>query len=707
MKTKVLISTLSLAMAALASDAYALETISGTVRSATTSQVLASIDLDVFDGNGTAVTITGGTTDASGNYTIVLPGPGTYIVRADPATTQPYGAVYYGGTPLKSQATPLVLLTGSAVTGIDFSLPDGFLVTGTVDSAGTGLADMDIDVFASNGEFLSAYPARTLLDGTYVVGALPAGTYFIRADPDITRPDQLFVRTYFGGTSDIASATPVVVGASNVSAVDITLPSGGTIQGTVTEAGTGVPLADLDLDVFDAIGNPVSVQARTAIDGTYEIGAMAPGVYLLRVDPTVAQGYARTYYPASATAGGAMGIDVFAGTRTMNVDFAIGVGGTLSGTIRLAADGTAIANVDTDLFDVNGNFMAGYTAKSDTVGAFQLGPMMPGTYFVRADPTVLQGLAEQFYAGKTDISFADPIAVTAGADTGGIDFSLVDAGAISGTIRDAALVPIAGIDLDLFDVNGTRLRKGAASGLDGTYTFASLTPGDYTLRADPTAAQGFARAYFDGRLTRALADVVTVVAGTPTVGIDFTLAPGGTLSGQVTDSGGTPVANIDIDVFQVQAGTFLRMDQGAITDATGSYLLEALPAGDYIVRAQPDPLISPPIYYGDTTDQTLATLIPLAAGADVIGIDIAIPATSGTGVCGDPFFVVTASVVQGSRLVTATDALVTLRAAVGLDVCLLCVCDVDGSGAVSANDALAVLQTAVGRSVPFNCPPCL
>ena len=66
--------------------------------------------------------------------------------------------------------------------------------------------------------------------------------------------------------------------------------------------------------------------------------------------------------------------------------------------------------------------------------------------------------------------------------------------------------------------------------------------------------------------------------------------------------------------------------------------------------------------------------------------------------CGDP---------DDSGTVNATDALVTLRVAVGIEDCDLCVCNVDSVGGfASASDALRVLNAAVGLPVGLDCPPC-
>jgi hypothetical protein len=64
--------------------------------------------------------------------------------------------------------------------------------------------------------------------------------------------------------------------------------------------------------------------------------------------------------------------------------------------------------------------------------------------------------------------------------------------------------------------------------------------------------------------------------------------------------------------------------------------------------------------------------------------------------CGDP---------TGDGEVTATDALFTLTAAVGIKACLPAVCDVNDDGKVAASDALTILTFSVGIPVVLVCPP--
>ena len=81
------------------------------------------------------------------------------------------------------------------------------------------------------------------------------------------------------------------------------------------------------------------------------------------------------------------------------------------------------------------------------------------------------------------------------------------------------------------------------------------------------------------------------------------------------------------------------------------------------------------------------------ATADLFSITIPDPPP---GTCGDP---------TGNGI-TATDALFTLQAAIGLQVCEPCLCDADGNASVTATDALRVLNAAVGQPLELLCPVC-
>lgn len=90
-------------------------------------------------------------------------------------------------------------------------------------------------------------------------------------------------------------------------------------------------------------------------------------------------------------------------------------------------------------------------------------------------------------------------------------------------------------------------------------------------------------------------------------------------------------------------------------------------------------------------------LCSLAAAAALF-VSIASPAANAAQFdCGQP--------VSKGASPTASDALATLKTAVGVLTCDLSVCDVDNSKAITAGDALRILKVAVGQpNVVLNCP---
>jgi hypothetical protein len=90
---------------------------------------------------------------------------------------------------------------------------------------------------------------------------------------------------------------------------------------------------------------------------------------------------------------------------------------------------------------------------------------------------------------------------------------------------------------------------------------------------------------------------------------------------------------------------------------------------------------------------------PVACATLVLAIFFSsAPGGAQTGACGQP--------VSTGTVPTATDARYTLLAAIGARVCDLCVCDVDSSGGIVATDALLLLNGATGLDVAFTCSTC-
>jgi hypothetical protein len=100
-----------------------------------------------------------------------------------------------------------------------------------------------------------------------------------------------------------------------------------------------------------------------------------------------------------------------------------------------------------------------------------------------------------------------------------------------------------------------------------------------------------------------------------------------------------------------------------------------------------------------TTSSTTTTMLPTTTSSTSTTSTVIVTTTTLplAPACGDG---------DGNGRVNAVDALITLRAAVGVDECAACVCDVDASGSVGATDALGLLRVVVGMGGALDCGPC-
>lgn len=164
----------------------------------------------------------------------------------------------------------------------------------------------------------------------------------------------------------------------------------------------------------------------------------------------------------------------------------------------------------------------------------------------------------------------------------GIEFFLEEqqTGTISGTVHDESNSPIAGIWVwaeSYEDSAGERIGNGDTTDSQGHFTI-TLPIGSYRVQTD---SDGWARQYFDHTYYYGQATQVEVNANADTSGIDFTLVPGGSISGKVTDSSGNALEHISIRCFD-ETGECCA---GADTDKQGNYNMTGLPYGSYKLRA--------------------------------------------------------------------------------------------------------------------------
>ncbi len=111
------------------------------------------------------------------------------------------------------------------------------------------------------------------------------------------------------------------------------------------------------------------------------------------------------------------------------------------------------------------------------------------------------------------------------------------AGSISGSVRDAVTqAPLVGFDVDVFD-DQFQLEANIVvlTGPDGSYHIDGVD-GDFYIRVDATAAQGYADQFWPGSFEVSGAGLVSVASATQLTGVDFALVWGVSLRGVVMAS---------------------------------------------------------------------------------------------------------------------------------------------------------------------------
>jgi hypothetical protein len=271
--------------------------------------------------------------------------------------------------------------------------------------------------------------------------------------------------------------------------------------------------------------------------------------------------------------------------------------GTISGTV--VEDGTS-----TPLFGTGAQafLVVAYNAFGTTVGNDQTDAtgqyaitLTPGSYYLKvtAAPGHVPELHNNIACIAVDCTQAagTPVVVTSNA-TMTVDFSLAVEGTITGTVSAAGGGLVNGITVNIYTAS-TSFVKSVTTAIGGTYTVNGLAAGTYlartTLPPTPTPLLYVTELYggvqcphlapeTDCRI--ASSAPITVTAGAVTSGVDFLLDLAASISGTVTSAGfNVPLANVGVSAY---AGDVLMGT--AATDASGNYVMTALPPGRYRLR---------------------------------------------------------------------------------------------------------------------------
>lgn len=251
-------------------------------------------------------------------------------------------------------------------------------------------------------------------------------------------------------------------------------------------------------------------------------------------------------------------------------------------------------------------------ATTDEQGRFEIANLAGGRYSVSVSKA---GFLSVNYGQRRPNERGTPVEVAPGATIEKLMVGLPRGGVITGRVTDETGEPLADARVQVLRsqyVPGGRrmlpIGRGDTTDDQGTFRIFGVVPGDYVVSAAtrgemftamgpggkplamPDDTQGYAPTYYPGTPSAADAQRISVAAGQEVSGIAFGMVPTrvSRVSGRIV---GGKAADIEESFISVMAddsaGGMTSAGGGTVVQRDGSFTVNGLAPGRYILRAQP------------------------------------------------------------------------------------------------------------------------
>ncbi|KRB73009.1 hypothetical protein ASE01_19725 [Nocardioides sp. Root190] len=406
---------------------------------------------------------------------------------------------------------------------------------------------------------------KTSADGRIYVGVTP-GKYRLNV---LTTHD--YVGRWYGGATDVFAATDIVVGPGETREIVLRLPRAGHVKGSVRSDVDRSPMAGVRVQVLttDIDGAPQTARsARTAADGSYDVGGLEAGRY--RVQFTPDQSHLPEYWSDKSTWATAAWIGVPSRATIGGIDASLVKSSSLTGRVVFDDGRGPVAFGSVQVYRGLADDDAGRVTIAPD-GRFEVRGLSAGTYrvVVRAEYSV-----EEWFSDAASRQLSTPVVVAPADVTSLGEIRVAPPGSISGRVTDASGLPLSGVKLR---AAGEGPQVHATTAADGTYTLAPVTPGEHLVHFN---GSGYVEEYFDDSLDPFKAPRVLVRSGRVTSGIDAVLTATATITGSVSDLAGAPASGVRVQAMALESGDWIGIAD-SWTDSSGAYELSGLRPGIY------------------------------------------------------------------------------------------------------------------------------
>jgi RHS repeat-associated protein len=561
----------------------------------TGSATLTILDNDSGGGGGSGATPT--LSFSSPTYT-VSEGGGTATIYATLSTaTSDTVTAYYSTS------------NGSATAGSDYSAASGtltFAPGSTTASFSVSITDdSDVEYSETVNLSLSSVTNATLGTGS--------------ATLTILDNDSAPLGSITGIVWNDANADGLRSGESGLSGVNVWLYAG-------TSETSGTALAT----------------ATTASDGSYSFASLAPGSYTVKVQQKSGYGFSAQDVGSGSNESIDSDVAVSSGETSATVSSgsatAIDAGeyqyGSITGIVWNDANADGLRSGESGLSGVNVWLYAGTSGTSGTAlatattasdGSYSFASLAPGSYTVKVQQKSDYGFSAQDVGSGSNESIDSDAAVSSGETSAtvssgsatAIDAGEYQYGSITGIVWNDANADglrsgesgLSGVNVWLYagtsGTSGTALAT-ATTASDGSYSFASLAPGNYTVKVQQKSGYGFSAqdvgsnsndtidsdVSASGSNLGETTSAVTVSSGSATA-IDageYVASVTTSISGLVwkdsdgdgiQDVGETGLSGVSVWIYSGTSGASGTLVTSTTTDSAGHYSFAGLSSGAY------------------------------------------------------------------------------------------------------------------------------
>ncbi len=297
----------------------------------------------------------------------------------------------------------------------------------------------------------------------------------------------------------------------------------GSIGGTVTDASTLEPVAGLEVCAYPLEEEEEFFEEwfceKTNASGEYTIGSLEAGEFgvefwgrPLNYVPQFFDGKSRWWeWDAVVVGSGAV----------TGIDAEMVEGGGIEGSVDRVSGGTPVEDALACAWTIPEEEFGG-CAETDSSGEYAIKGMAADEYEVEFSTQDL-GLQRQFYDHKANWWEADPVSVSLGAVSTGIDADLLPAAKIEGQVRRASNgAPLADVEVCAWSTDPEGAFRCALPGDDGRYAIGGLPGDSYKVEFWPYEEE-LPVQYWNHKPSWEEADVLSLKGGSVATGIDADL----------------------------------------------------------------------------------------------------------------------------------------------------------------------------------------